>query len=382
MPHPAAVPVGVPVDIVHVARSIDIDRVDHSPTALSALLPRPVEKLSAGPIPGTVPNTIYDPWAPFQLLPAPASAAPPRTPDAGGGYGSLDAALTAAQLAIVARGKLDRARAYAGRLGAHAGEIRSKLAAAADHQVAAAIGRAESDPADVGPLRGELIEIDRQHRQALEALADIEAEHVRHEADLTALTGSDGTARAKLVEAHAARSVAQTAVDAAKAILDRAKAHAEAVDGKLADARAVEARYDADATARLRAALADGNDLPAVAEAFTRTSPALEDDLRAATATVDLLKADHALKLDALAVAHRAVLAAVDGVLVVDAEAVARELQAADSRALALRTRLHCYTKRTAGDYIRPTPKPHIVHPNGMAEPHPTRCARRTRLRL
>ena len=48
------------------------------------------------------------------------------------------------------------------------------------------------------------------------------------------------------------RTLAQLAADDAKAILDRATAHAEAVSPKLADARETEHRHDADATARLR----------------------------------------------------------------------------------------------------------------------------------
>lgn len=322
------------------------------------------------PLPGTVPATVDDPWRPLQHLPASQSGVSPRPLVAPEGHGSLDAALTAAQLATVARSraKLDRARSYAGRLGTHAAEIRAKLAASSDRQAAAAIGRAEPDAADAGPLRGELIEVERQHRQALDALAGIEAEHARHEADLAALTGSDGAARAKLAEAHQARAEAQSAADAAKSLLDRASAHAEAVLGRLELARSDEARHDAEAAARLRAALADGDVAPSAAEPFARTSGALEDDLRAATAAVDALKAEHAAKAEALTLAHRAVLAAVDGVLAVDAEAAARELEAADARALALRVRLHCFVKRTAGAYVRPEPKPMKLNPGGWYE--------------
>ena len=387
--HRAAVPAGAPVDIHRAPRPVeDFDRALHHvaqrlpvppdtsavPPSLTlhALQTTDVRQADA-PLPGTVPRTTYDPWRPLQHVSAPAPVAPARRPDNGDGHGSLDVNLIAAQLATVARtrAKLDRARAYAGRLAAHAAEIRTKLAAASDHQVATAIGKASSDPADVGPLRGELVTVDRQHRQALDALADIETEHARHEADLAALTGSDGAARARLAEAHAARSLAQTAADDASALLARAVGHAEAVSRKLITARADEARHDADASARLRTALADGGALPTTAEPFVRTAPALEDDLRAATATVDALKGEHAGELEALASAHRAVLAAVDGVMAVDAEAAARELRAADSRALALRVRLHTFVRRPAGDYVRPTPKPNVVLPNGMVEPHP-----------
>ena len=382
----AAVPLGAPVkltktsarpdpelyapDVVRAARPVnDVDRTLHPSFPVSGVDVRQAD----APLPGKVPNTTYDPWRPLQHLPGPAPAAPARTFERGDGIGSLDADLTVAQFATVARSraKLDRAWAYAGRLAAHAAEIRAKLATASEHQIAAAIGKAEVDPADVGPLRGELVTVDRQHRQTLDALADIETEHARHEADLAALTGPDGAARARLAEAHAARALAQTAADDASALLARATAHAKGVETRLAEARATEARHDADATARLRAALADGDAVPTTVEAALRISPALEDDLRAATAAVDALKAEHAGKLDALASAHRTVLAAVDGVMAVEAEAAARELQASDARALALRVRLHTFVRRPAGDYVRPTPKPNVVLPNGMVEPHP-----------
>ena len=332
-----------------------------------------VEHVAVAPVPGTVPATPYDPWRALQHFPAPAPVSPTRAPDSPEGRGALDADLTAAQFATVAtsRAKLDRARAYAGRLGSHAADIRAKLAAASERGVAAAIGTSKADPADAGQLRGELVTVDRQHRQAVAALAEIEAEHARHEADFAALTGSDGAARASLAEAHAARTLAQTAADAAKGILARATAHAGTVRGKLAAARADEARHDAEATARLRAALADGDAPSAAAEPLARISGALEDDLRAATAAVDALTAEHAGKVAALALAHRTVLAAVDGVLVVDAEQVARELHATDERALALRTRLHCFTRRTRGDYVAPESKPPVLKPGGWYEPHP-----------
>ena len=330
-----------------------------------------VEVRSAdGPIPGTVPATSYDAHRPLQALPnpEPAGLTPPR---------DLNHDAIAAQFATVARSraKVDRARAYANRLGAHAAEIRTKLAAAAERQVAAAIGRAEPDPAEVGPLRGEAVEVDRQHRQALAILADVEAEHARHEADLAALCGSDGTARAKLAEAHATRAEAQTAVNNAKAILDRATAHVAAVRDKLTAARADEARHDAEAAARLRAALAHGDAAPVAAEPLVRASGALEDDLRAATAAMDALQIEHGSTLNALAAAHRIVLAAVDRVLMVDAEAVARELQAVDSRAMALRVRLHTYSNRRAGDWTPPKTSPAKMMPGGWLAPDPANGA-------
>ncbi len=354
-----------PVPVPTIVTAVPVD-TSIAPPSL-ALVTAEVEPCPAdAPIPGTVPAHDFDAWRPLQAVPGPAPVmpAPPR---------DLDREAIAAQFATVARsrGKLDRARAYAGRLGTHAAEIRTKLAAAAERQVAAAIGTIEPDPAEVGPLRGEAVEVDRQHRQALVILADVEAEHIRHEADLAALCGSDGAARAKLAEAHAARTLAQTAADAAKALLDRATAHAEAVNGKLTAARADEARHDADATARLRAALADGDTPPAVAEPFTRSSPGLEDDLRAARATVDTLTAEHTARVAILEKARLAVLAAVDGVMVVDAEAAARELQAADSRALALRVRLHTFVQRTASDYVQPQPGPLRKLPNGLFERDP-----------
>ncbi len=292
---------------------------------------------------------------------------------------SLEADLAAAQIATVAtsRAKLDRARAYAGRLGSHAAEVRAKLAAASERGVAAAIGTSEASSADAGPLRGELIAVDRQHRQAVAALADIQAEHARHEADLAALTGSDGAARASLAEAHAARALAQTTADAAKGILDRATAHAGTVRGKLAAARAEEARHDADATARLRAALADGDAPPAAAEPLSRVSGALEDDLRAATAAEPRIVEEHRAKLSTLAVAERQVRAAADAVLMSDADAMAREVEHLDARSKLLRDRIAAYAGRTAGDYVPEpwTPPKNILHPGGWFYPEPGKLA-------
>ncbi len=380
----SAVPMGAPVALRQPGHQlVPVDRAPHhvGPAAgaddAPPSLPLPVatveHHIADAPVPGTVPATPDDPWRALQHFPGPAPVAPTRAPDSPKGHGSLDADLTAAQFATVAtsRARLDRGRAYTARLASHAADIRAKLSAASERGVAAAIGTSEAGPADAGQLRGELVTVDRQHRQAVAALADIEAEHARHEADFAALTGSDGAARASLAEAHAAQALAQTAAAAAKGILDRATAHACTVRGKLAAARADEARHDADATARLRAALADGDAPPAAVEPLARISGALEDDLRAATAAVDALAAEHAGKLAVLALAHRAVLAAVDGVLVVDAEQVARELHAADERGLALRTRLHCFTRRTRGDHVAPEPKPAVLTPGGWHEPHP-----------
>ncbi len=280
----------------------------------------------------------------------------------------LDADLTAAQFATVAssRAKLDRAQAYAGRLAAHAAEIRTKLAAASEHQVAAAIGKAEADPADVGPLRGELVTVDRQHRQALGALADIETEHARHEADLAALIRSDGAARAKLTEAHAARALAQTAAEDAKAVLDRAMTHAKGVEARLSDARAAEARHDADASARLRTALTDGDVLPTTAEPFLRTSHGLEDDLRAATAAVHALKAEHTGKAVVVAQAERQVRAAAEAVMLADADAMEREISALDARLSTLRSRLAgCPAQKPAAPVSSAPLSPAKLHPGG-----------------
>ena len=276
--------------------------------------------------------------------------------------------LTAAQLATVtrSRAKLDRAQAYAGCLAAHAAEIRTKLAAASEHQVAAAIGKAEADPADVGPLRGELVTVDRQHRQALDALADIETEHARHEADLAVLVGVDGAARKKLTEAHAIRALAQTAADDAKAVLDRAVGHADAVSRKLITARADEARHDADASARLRTALADGDALPTTAEPFLRTSSGIEDDLRAATAAVDALKVEHAGKAVVVAEAERQVRTAAETVMLADADAMEREIGALDARLSALRSRLAgCPAQKPVTPISSAPPSPAKLHPGG-----------------
>lgn len=99
--------------------------------------------------------------------------------------------VAASQLAIVSRSadRVARARSYAHRLGVHAEEIRTKLDALAGGDGS-------------GPLRGELVELDRQHRQATAALAAVEVEHARHAADLAALHGSDGAARVTLADAH------------------------------------------------------------------------------------------------------------------------------------------------------------------------------------
>ncbi|RYC29314.1 hypothetical protein D3273_24705 [Lichenibacterium minor] len=250
---------------------------------------------------------------------------------------------TAAQLATVSRStdRAARARAYATRLGAHAAEIRAQLDAAAGGDAA-------------GPLRGELIEVDRQHRQAVEILTGVEAEHARHEADFRALHCSDGAARAKLADTHAARAAAVTASDATAAVLDRATAHAEAVERRLADARSAEARYDADATARLHAALRDGTEAPAATEAFSRTSPGLEDDARAARAAEARAAAEHRAKLTALAETERQVRGAADAVLLAEADSMAREVAALDARADLLRARLTTYAARTRGDHVQP----------------------------
>ncbi len=367
--HSSAVPAGASVDLVKFGRPVDtVDRAFHP--AFPATRVVPVHAL--GPIPGTVPAIPYEPHRPFQHLPGPSVVAFRSAAPSGPGIG-LDAAHAAGQLVTVAHSKarLDRARSYADRLGSHLAEVHAKLTAAAEHQVGAAIGTAEPDPSDVGSLRGEAVDVDRQHRQALTILADVEAEHARHEADLAILFGSDGAARGKLGEAHAARALVRTAAADAGAILDRAKAHAEAVDGKLLAAQAEEARHDADATARLHAALRDGDAPPRAAEPFARNSPSLEDDLRTARATIDKLATEHAARIADLTAADLVVKRAVDQVLCADADAVARELQATDARTLALRVRLHAYTKRIAGDYVPPKTAPNKTLPNGMVVPDP-----------
>ncbi len=116
---------------------------------------------------------------------------------------------------------------------------------------------------------------------------------------------------------------------------------------------------------------ADGDALPAAAESFTRSSPALEDYLRTASAAVDALRAEHAGKVSTLTAAHRAVLGAADGVMTVEAEAIARELNAADARALALRVRLHCFANRRAADWVVPIAAPPKMMPGGWLAADP-----------
>ena len=275
-----------------------------------------------------------------------------RIPSAEDGH----AAIIAAQFAAASRSadRLARARSYAGRLGSHAAEIRARLDTAAGDDTA-------------GPLRGELVEVERQRGQAVAVLAEVEAEHARHGADLASLIGPEGEARTKLAEAHTARDLAQTGADAVKTILERATAHARAVDGRLTAARAAEARHDLDAADRLHAALREGIGAPATIEPMIRTSAALEDDARAANAAEARVASEHRIKLAALAEAERQVLAAADAVLLAEADAMAIEVQALNARAALLRGRLSAYAARTPGDHVAaPTAMaPAKLHPGG-----------------
>ncbi len=272
------------------------------------------------------------------------------------------AAIIAAQLAAASRSadRLTRARTYANRLWAHAAEIRARLERAAGDDTA-------------GPLRGELVEVERQRGQAAAVLAEVEAEHARHGADLASFIGPEGEARDRLVEVQVRRDAARTAADAAKVILDRATTHAGTVERRLTAARADEARHDSDAADRLHTALRGGSEVPATAEPFTRISGALEDDLRAARAAEVRLASDHRMSLSALAVVERQVRAATDAVLMSDADAMAREVQHLDARSKLLRDRIAAYAGRTAGDYVPEpwTPPKNIQHPGGWFYPEP-----------
>ena len=266
------------------------------------------------------------------------------------------------------RKAVDRAKAYEAQIADHLAGVNARIAAAGKSQVAAAIGTGEVDTqVDIAALRAEAAAVERQHRMAARALRGVEAEHARDQTDLAACFGSDDAARASLKEAQRVCAAASLAAREATGILDRAMAHAAATSEKLAEAQRVEREQDHVATARLQSALRSGAAIPATSSPLQRASVGLEEDARTAALTVDRLAVEHVAALANVGKVERVVAAAVDAVMAVDADALARELTATEARAGMLRRRLTTYTERTALS-VAPTqlqPGPLKLNPGG-----------------
>lgn len=136
-------------------------------------------------------------------------------------------------------------------------------------------------------------------------------------------------------------------VDTAKAILDRATAHADTLAAKLDAARAIEHDHDKAAMARLHAALQSGDALAETTDPLRRSSAGLEEDLRTARLTIDRLDADHKARLADLGKADDGVNLAVEAVLAAEAEMVAQEVTALRARAAILTRQVRAYANHT-----------------------------------
>lgn len=250
-----------------------------------------------------------------------------------------------AQLAVVANAcaALDRAKAFEAQLGRHLAGLSDRIKSSEKNHSDAVIGTVKTDiMSDLPAHRAEAAAVAKQHRRAVKALAQVQAEHDRHAADLAAMFDTSAEARQRLAQAHEAHRGAVGTQKASKAVLARAVGYEEGLQAQLAAARAAERLHEEAEASKLHAALRAGSNVIDAAP-LKRQSASLEENVRIARLAVTHLEKDCGRVQAALASAENSLNLAVEAVMQAEAERVARELLALRARDAALSAQLRGY---------------------------------------